>query len=346
MRGIGQMLLLLAAPAFAGDDDTQRPLFSENSTMTVQITAPISDVMRDRDDNKYREGKFRYVDSAGNSEEFDLKIRARGNYRRRESICRFAPLRLNFRKKQVRDTVFDGQDKIKLVTHCDSRRADYEQNLLKEYFAYRIYQQVTDLSFSVRLLHVTYTDTNDGDSSLTKYAFLIEDSEHIAERVGIELSSLQQIDLNDLVPAQTNLAAVFEYLIGNTDFSAVLGAADDACCHNIDLFTDSNGKLLPVPYDFDQAGIVDAPYAGPNPKYPIDEVTDRLYRGLCSNNRLLAGTLDRYRDLEPDIRQMIDLQEGLKPAQRVRMQRFVDKFYDDVSSDRAIENNLLDTCSS
>jgi hypothetical protein len=328
----------------ATEQPVTRPLFTAESALTVRLAAPLSDIMRDRDD-EYRKGAFRYIDSSGDWREFDVKVRARGNFRRRKNVCAFAPLRLNFQQKQVRDSVFDGQDKLKLVTHCNSRRSAYEQNILKEYAVYRIFQQLTDLSFRVRLLHVTYVDTNRNDRELTKFAFLIEDNEHLAERMGKPLSNLQRIDPEVLAPSQTNLVTVFQYLIGNTDFSAVLGAADDVCCHNIDLFEDGDGNLLPVPYDFDLSGIINTPYAAPNPKYGIDEVTDRLYRGLCSNNALLGQTVDLFRQTEPAIRRVIDEQVGLNPTQSARMQRYIDRFYDDVASTNAIERNLIEDCS-
>lgn len=337
--------LLLAAPAFAGDNFAPTSLFSETSTMTVQITAPLSDVMRARDEEKYHDGIFRYADTAGNFQELDVKLRARGNFRRRKTVCHFAPLRLSFPEQQSNVSIFGGQDQLKLVTHCESTRSVYEQYVLKEYLAYRIFQLLTDLSFRVRLLHVTYTDTSRNNDSLTKYAFLIEGPEHLAERIGKPLSAVGRIHSTELVAAQSNRVAVFEYFIGNTDFSAVLGAANEPCCHNVILFENGDTRYLPVPYDFDLSGLVNARYAAPNPKYHIKAVTDRLYRGLCDNNLLLDQTLQRFRDLDARIRQLIDEQEGLTSASRSRVHRYVDKFYDDVSSEREIERNLRDNCS-
>lgn len=182
------------------------------------------------DESEYHEGTFRYADSIGNTYEVDVEVRARGNYRRRRNVCRFAPLRLIFSGEQPPNAIFEGQEKLKLVTHCDSGRSIYEQNILKEYLAYRIFGLLTEQSFRIRLLHVTYLDTDRDNQPLTKYAFLIEDRDSVAVRTGMPLSSVKQIDLSELEPAQTNLVTVFQYFIGNTDFSAVLGAADDICC--------------------------------------------------------------------------------------------------------------------
>ncbi|NIP93601.1 MAG: hypothetical protein GWN18_19895, partial [Thermoplasmata archaeon] len=71
------------------------------------------------------------------------------------NTCEFPPLRLNFKKGQLDETLFDGQDKVKLVTHC--RNGDrYEQNVVKEYLVYRLYNVLTPLGFQVRMAHITY----------------------------------------------------------------------------------------------------------------------------------------------------------------------------------------------
>ena len=71
------------------------------------------------------------------------------------------------------------------------------------------------------------------------------------------------------------LVAIFQYMIGNTDFGV-------SANHNIILMQsakDSTAKPIVVPYDFDYAGFVDAYYAVPNEGLPIENVRQRLYRG-------------------------------------------------------------------
>ena len=41
---------------------------------------------------------------------------------------------------------------------------------------------------------------------------------------------------------------------------------------------------MPVPYDFDFAGMVDAPYATPPAAIPLSSVRVRRYRGYCRHN--------------------------------------------------------------
>jgi hypothetical protein len=95
-----------------------------------------------------------------------------------------------------------------------------------------------------------------------------------------------------------NLISVYHYMIGNTDYSQIKGAAGGRCCHNHVLFGIENGRIWSVPYDFDQAGLVDAPYAAPAPQFKLRSVEQRLYRGRCYNNENLDQTLDAYKHKE------------------------------------------------
>jgi len=324
----------------------QGPLFEHDEVLQVRIEAPFSTIRRDRSEDAYLEGSFHYFDATGAQQRLDLKLRPRGRFRLQREVCDFPPLRLNFRKKQVTDTEFHGQDKLKLVTHCESSRKNYEQDLLQEYLAYRILNTVTDNSFRVRLLHVTYLNTESSGKELTKYAFLIEDEDRLADRLGMQHSKVKALQYYQLDTDQTNLFTIFQYMIGNTDFSAIRTAAEKYCCHNAILFTNSVGLFAPVPYDFDFSGIVNAKYAAPGEQFKLDSVKERVYRGLCKNNELLHGTIGRFQAQEQTIRQIISELEGFTNGTRRSTQRYIDSFYKDVSSPDLIERNFIKECSS
>lgn len=331
--------------AHADGEHGVRPLFASHETMTVTIAAPFRALMRDRDEEEYYAGTFSYRTASEAERTLDLKLRTRGRYRRQKDVCDFAPIRLNFQKKEVAGTVFEGQDKLKLVTHCSNWKRLYEQLVLKEYLSYRLLQLLTDRAFGVRLMQITYVDT-DTERTRTKYGFVIEDKDHLAERLGIEYLSAPQIAPDELNRAEASLVSLFQYMIGNTDFSMIRGARNDDCCHNIVLFRGATGAVTPVPYDFDFAGIVDAPYAAPNPKYRLDKVTDRLYLGLCSNNDLLDDTIARFREREGEVRQLIESIEGMSGNSRRATTRFIGEFYKDINDARTVERELVRGCAS
>ena len=328
----------------AGNDAATQPLFETNEVLRVQIEAPFTTVMRDRSSDQYQDGLFHVITESGTRETLELKIRTRGNYRRKAEHCEFAPLRLNFSKNQVSGTVFDGQDKLKLVTHCDHSGRAYEQSVLLEHLAYRILNELTSLSFRVRLLQVDYIDTDRDNKSRTKYAFLIEDDEALYRRIGMQFAEIESASAEQLGPQQTALIGVFHYLIGNTDFSTLRGAAGEFCCHNIALVRGTGTELLPIAYDFDLSGLVDAPYATPNPKLKIEKVTQRLYRGFCIHNEQLEGSIAVLSEKRHAIAMLVEEQEGLLKASRQTATRYIDKFYDRLSSDSGIERNLIRVC--
>lgn len=342
--GVGALLAALVAMGSARADSAGQPLFADDSTLRVRITAPLTTLMRQRSDTEYLEGTFSYVEASGAERTLSLKLRARGRYRRQKKTCDLPPIRLNFQKKQVAGTEFAGQDKLKLVTHCDQRRDFYEQYVLKEYLAYRIFNTITDYSFRTRLLKIDYVDTDDGGKTWSKYGFVVEDDDLLAERLGAEVVKVPRVAYGVLDREQAILVSVFQYLIGNTDYSLVAGARDDDCCHNTVLLSVTDGDYIPVPYDFDFSGLVNARYAEPNPKLPIRSVVRRLYRGICAYNDLMDEAIDRFRSRETSIRQAVMIVEGMGERERTKVLQYIDGFYEDIGDARLVERRLVSKC--
>lgn len=320
-----------------------KPLFVNQETLKVRIEAPLSTLMRERSDVEYLDGTLSYTDASGNEHLLDLKLRARGKYRKQRSTCDMPPIRLNFSKKQVMGTEFAGQDKLKLVTHCENRGTRYEQNVLKEYLAYKFLNTLTPLSFGARLMHVDYVDSDRSGETDTRYAFVIEDEDLLAERIGGEVIKVPRLSYGQLDSRYANLVAVFEYMIGNTDFSVVVGARDDNCCHNTVPFSGPEGYYV-IPYDFDFAGLVNAPYAKPNPKLSISRVVQRMYRGLCVHTNHLDETLQLFRDRQAVIRDLVSSQEGLQDKVRTTALRYVDGFYQTIGNESSVDRYLVRKC--
>ena len=93
------------------------------------------------------------VDPSGQSLPINLQLR--GITRRTSEICDFAPLRVDFTAAPPATSVFAGQRRLKLVTHCRNS-ASFQQYVLLEYAAYRLYNLLTPRSFRVRLANITY----------------------------------------------------------------------------------------------------------------------------------------------------------------------------------------------
>lgn len=164
---------------------------------------------------------------------------------------------------------------LPLTTHCHKGSREHEQYVLKEFLAYRIYNLLTDKSLRVRLLQMTYHDTSRPRSKpFVRYGFFTEHFDSLAARHDAEVWKPERFDVTTADPMEIGTLDLFQYMIGNTDFSVIYG-------HNIAYIRDRSGLTTPVPYDFDFSGLVHARYATTDPALPISSVRQRLFRGFC-----------------------------------------------------------------
>ena len=334
-------LTLFFGGALAQDAAQPDPLFQDNTVLAVTITAPLTTLVRERPKDDYLEGVFEYTEADGAAVKLDIQIRTRGHFR--HANCDFPPLSLNFKKKQTSETLFDNQNKMKLVVHCDNN-VRYEQNVLREFLAYRIHNSITDLSYRVRLLRVTYVDSEGRRKDQVRYAYLIEHKNRLAARLGLDVIELERTKVSSIQGDQLNLTSVFQYLIGNTDFSPIAGPPGAGCCHNYVLFGNNVDPLLSIPYDFDQSGFVDAPYASPNAALSIRNVRQRLYRGRCANNEHIDASIGMISDRRGEILALVENQEGLDARTQKKLLRYMDKYFDLVEIPKKVERYFVKKC--
>lgn len=287
-----KLILTLLCLYVAGTVDAA-PLFDEHSILEVRLTGPLSRVTRDT--RKRRELPFTL---AVDGVETRVDVRVRGKSRAR--ICRFPPLRLDFPAQDTRAPLFQALDRVKMVTHCDWEGDRSTASLLNEYLAYRIFNLIADVSYRVRLLLITYVDTDEKMRRLDRqyYGFLVEPAEVLAERAGAEPLEVPAVPVSATASHHAALLNVFQYLIGNSDWSLVTADGEDACCHNVDVIDTGPGWQL-VPFDFDLAGLVDARY---DSRFDLQQTRRRVYAGYCRTPRdRMAAALDEVRQLESEI---------------------------------------------
>jgi len=336
--GLYFLLLAVTTTATAGSPD---PLFDSQDTLHVTISAPLTTLVRERSTEEELEGTLTYTGGDGESTTLEIKMRARGHSR--HQICDLPPLWLNFRKSQVKDTLFHKQDKLKLAVHCeDSER--HEQTLLREFIAYRILNLATPISFQVRLLRITWVDTEGEREQQVRYAFLMEHKNRLGKRIERKDLKIDKTSVAALDPVHLNLTSVFQFLIGNTDFSPIAKPDYNECCHNYVLFSNDKDLLVAVPYDFDQSGLVSAPYALPGRQFGVRTVRQRIYRGRCQNNDYVDGSIDRFKAVRNNVFALIETQDGLTRKVRKILAEYVQDFYDIAVDPRRVSRLMLDKC--
>jgi len=338
------LLFLLSRIACADTGQNIDPLFASDDLLHIAIFAPVSTIMEQRPIEEYVPGKLTYTESDGRIVEFDIGLRTRGRFRRQVETCRFAPLRLNFKKSQTTATIFDNQDKLKIITHCQNSNLRYQQSVVNEYLAYRVLNILTDFSFRVRLVNAKYIDSDNGNKEIENFAVLIEHKDRLAKRTDVPPHVASRITIQQLVPEHAALTGLFHYFIGNTDFSPIATGPGEDCCHNHELFGNDEGLLHSVPFDFDMSGFVDAPHSVPNPRFRLGSVRDRLYRGRCVHNEYLPDAVDAFLRNREAIDALLESDQNLTRTTRRSLTRFVDDFYKALDSPKDIQKKLVENC--
>jgi hypothetical protein len=317
-----------------------KPLFAASDPVHLIIQAPLSDLFRRRESKDTVPGTL--TDPAGQS--LPITLNLRGITRRLADTCDFPPLRVRFTAPPPPSSVFAGQKSLKLVTHCRNT-ASFQQYLLLEYSAYKMYNLLTPRSFNVRLASVDYRGA-DGRPIVSRAGFFIEDLSDVAKRNGMKVTHApERIPVPDLSPPDAARYVLFEDMLANHDWSMRAGPAGEDCCHNAELIGPlAPGATVPVPYDFDFSGFVSAPYATPPDELHIASVRQRVYRGYCIHNDAVLAAARQLRDARPQMMAAITATPGMEPSTASRGIKFLDAFFADIASDDAVNSKLLKHC--
>lgn len=340
---VGVFLAAIGAPSLAS---AQHPLFADNSEIQIVLEAPLNTLIRASERSTDPYPAVATVIANGASERFDIQLSARGVSRRTGDLCTFPPLRLDF--DQTRGTFMQGQNRLKLVTRCRNG-GSFERLTVLEYMSYRLYNEITPLSFRVRPVTVTYRST-DGRREESQFNFLIEDVDDVARRnnglVALDVIA-NEVRSSQLDAQQSAIYGLFQYMIGNLDWDMVSGHAGEECCHNSKLIAvsaETRVNVIPVPYDFDFSGLVDAPYASPPEGINISSVRTRHYRGLCRHNEQVPAAAELFRSRRAQIFAVIDGETRLTENARNNARRYVEQFYEVLDDPARFNRNIIEGC--
>jgi len=305
------------------------PLFDDDKVVDIELIGPVYSLIKPMEKREEMPFVLR-----ANGAEHEVMVRLRGKSRLR--VCKFPPLRLRFNTEDTDPGLFTGQDKLRLVTHCKNNDKG-EINVLEEYAAYRIFALLSDYAYRVRLFRIRYTDTDQklSEKAALRYGFAIEPMEQLAQRAGGEMLHVQSLSASRYNREQAALVFVFQYLIGNTDWSFVLAENDDACCHNGDLL-EIDRSIYYIPYDFDLAGIVNANYAKPDPGLRMKNVRQRRYRGYCIDTESVRTALQYVKSQQASVLAVADDLPGLADAERKTMKDYLGQFFEKAENEEKL----------
>jgi hypothetical protein len=348
-------LSILASPLAAQEEGASAevpadsaPLFASHDVLSMRLEGPLERVFEERDpeDPEAYEAVLSWRTVGGGQESQTISLRTRGQFRLQRRTCDFPPLRVNFKKSAVEGTLFAGQDKLKLVTHCQDGRDEYEQYVLQEYLIYRMYNLFTEESFRVRLAQMTYVDSEAKRDSITKYAFFIEDEDAMAARNGLEVLEVAQLPPEQASRWDLVRFELFQFLIGNTDFDPFAAEPDDEyCCHNAVLIGSILDMLvIPVPYDFDWSGVISARYAKPAEILGIRSVRERRFWGVCRPREEWELTFPVFEKHRQAIYDLFRAQPDLDPDRLEDSLEYFDEFYEIIGDDGRVRREIESPC--
>ena len=322
-------LALAGAPAMAKAPASPKPLFASDAPIHITIQGPISNLVSNRKEVP-RPGSL----SVAGEGSYPITLTPRGITRLASDVCQFPPLRVEFTRPPPAGSLFQGQRKLKLVAHC-KRSEDFQQKVLLEYSAYRMYNLMTPQSFRARLANIDYVDES-GKPYVSRIGFFIEDFGDVAKRNGMSVAHMGPlVALQQIEPTSAARQAVFEYMISNYDWSERAGPKGTECCHNSRLMSSGPGNVLTtVPYDFDFSGLVDAPYAGPPEGVPIRTLRDRNYRGYCAHMAQARTAAAEFSARRGELIGVLGAIPGMTDRTRQGAANFLGGFFQDLDSGR------------
>ena len=340
-RALGRGLKLLSIVCLTGCQlaAASELLFEGGEPIDLTIRAPLTRLMRQPRGAEGVSGSLQLPDGTA----VPMSCNKYGISRLRE--CDLASLAITVRAADVEGSPFDGLEILRLVTPC-RLRGNLDKYTMLEYLVYQSYALIADPALRVRLARVQFQDSEKPAKDREGYAFFIEDIGDAAARGGQTWLDIESQEMSDLDAGQLTLMTLFQYMVGNTDWSATRGRPDDRCCHNVAVFGGkAGGPNTIVPFDFDQTGMVNPPYAAPpDPSLGIRRVTDRKYRGLCEHNSELPAAIMVFNQRRPALEALFN-DNGLPyPEARAQAWLYVEDFYDTINDPRKLEKRILSAC--
>jgi|SRR5579863_695580 len=341
-RGIPFLLMFVFCMKQLSGQTPGDALFSEQKPLDMSLKISISRIKDAKKDSVYLTHKLYYRSSPGPYDSLSVDLKGRGNFRYRE--CYFPPLWIKIKSKDAKGTVFEGNKKLKLVLPCYTRESG-NTLIIKEFLCYKLYEQITPYSFQTRLTNIDLTEERGRKNKTFKIkGILIEDMNKIASRLQARPLANVRINPAALNDTSTMRFELFQFMISNTDWSAVFQ-------HNAKLIVQGTDKYVSLIYDFDMSGLVNAPYAVVSEingeKLNINSVTERYYRGYCHSPDVMEFVRREFISKEEKLMAIPDQLKGELSDKEIKgIKEYLREFFIILKDDRYFKIDILDRCRS
>lgn len=297
----------------------------------VVIETDLKALSKNRKTDDYQEGTMQIDIPGGTTVELPMKIRCRGKFRRMR--CNFPPLKLKFKKGDLKEAGLAPMNELKMVTHCIDDGEKSRDMIAREYLAYRLYELLEPNHLQVRLVRVQYKGGSRRMSKMRHYAILVEHIEDFSSRIGLSPYERMGIMPHQMDTLQCLRTSLFQYMIGNVDFSF-------ETCRNLELMQRSDSVIIAIPYDFDFSYLVSAPYAKPNVNLGQRELNERKMIGYPLQLSAARPVIDEFLARESDILQYTAFYPLLSVEVREKLKDYLKSFFNTLRDDAKMEQIL------
>jgi hypothetical protein len=310
-------------------------LFSSDNVLELTLKGSVKELLNDREDKPATHPlSLVYKTADGVDVSLPIEGKTRGHFRKLKENCNYPPILLQFKKGEAQQaSIFKEQVKMKLVMPCLGD--DY---VVREWLVYKLYNLISPESFKARLVKVSLDDNNGKKIAAAFYGILLEEEKQMAKRNGMVPVTRKLKPAQILQDAFLKMA-VFEYLIGNTDWSVEY-------LQNIKIIaSDSLAVPIAVPYDFDHAGIVNAPYAKPAEELMMYGIRERRYRGYCvMDMKVFDESIALFNRIKKEVYGAYTNCTLLDEKYKAATIKYLDEFYTTINNVDAIKKEFGYPC--
>jgi len=316
-------------PSFSQFKKTKKSIFQalQQGRMTgIILETDLDSLINYRNRDTYQPAVFSHGDGRGNLFRHDIRLKPRGKFRRK--ICDFPMVKIDFSKKDLKQRRYKKFDDYKLVTHCMNTMDDSYESVAREYLAYKLYNILSPDSYEVHFLFITYIDSKEVILPIQHFGFIIEDTAELADRIqGKFRKKVDGLMMDSLDRVQHDFVALYQYMIGNTDWKAT------PIARNVKVFKKAEEKNYKVvPFDFDFSGLVAAPYAVPNSSLNQKNVRHRIFQGLDKVSNIDEATRTLFLEKKKKIFKYVKRFSLLSKLSRKDIREFLEPFFDELES--------------
>jgi len=312
-------------------------LFSVEEPLYLTLRLDVKALQKTRHQDAYHDAVM--IHMVGSEFQVTNSVQVKPREGMRQKYCALPPLWLKIVNSGIKTDSLKDEFRMNMVVRC--KNVDqYESYVLKEYLAYKIYNIITPHSYRVRLVRLSIIDTGKSNKMTEDWAFLQEPDELMTLRLKGKMIANDALSMSGVNPEVINSLSMFQYMIGNTDYS-VTGR------HNLQILALNSGNpsgFLPVPSDFDYSGLVNADYAVPSEALGTNSVQERYYLGPCRPKQVHKETIQELARFEDEIMEYIKDFEYLDDTGKVDAIEYLDGYFNESKESWFIDRKIASTC--